>query len=667
MGILNLTTDSFSDGGRWLDPADARSHGLELAQQGAAVIDLGGESTRPGAEPVPPELELARVVPLVEALAGAGLAVSVDTTRAVVAAAAIAAGALIVNDVSGGLADPDLLPLVADSPAGYVVMHWRGRLDADDSLAVYDDAPVEVVAELMERVEAALAAGLDRQRLVIDPGLGFSKRPEHNWALLREVDRWQSFGWPVLWGASRKRFLVQAYPDPTAPDRREAASQAVTAWLAQRRVWAVRCHTVPGHRAAVAVAERLRSSRPSGLGHPVSRSHRPVVPAPWPLGPLAPVEPILQAEPEPKPMAVPIDPKAVEPIPAAELEPTGDRIDLTGLTVAGRHGVYDWEKTTDQPFRVDLRAWLAPLLSRADRLDQTVDYGRLAQAVTELVAGPSCDLIETLADRIAQAALALGSLSAVEVTVHKPEAPLAAVFADVSVTVRRTVPVGSAASPVVDASAGSLAGAAAGSVIAASRVRAVFSLGSNLGDRLGWLQFGLAGLAATDGLDLVAVSSLYQTAAVGPVDQPDFLNLVLVVETDRSAEELLRRGLEVEAAAGRRRDVAHGPRNLDIDLIAVGQQTRATVELALPHPRAQERAFVLIPWLEVDPTARLRDRPLTEWLSRLDGQSVQRRDDLRLAIPTLQPGPTAPSGQAAQTGPAAQADRPEGSTVGGPR
>ncbi|MDR1077451.1 MAG: 2-amino-4-hydroxy-6-hydroxymethyldihydropteridine diphosphokinase, partial [Propionibacteriaceae bacterium] len=268
--------------------------------------------------------------------------------------------------------------------------------------------------------------------------------------------------------------------------------------------------------------------------------------------------------------------------------------------------------------------------------------------------------------------------------VHKPEAPLTAVFADVAVTVRRTVPAGPLDHPVgsptghpVGSPTSHPVGSPAGhpvssptshpvgsptgrpvaspasrpvSPTAAERVRAVFSLGSNLGDRVGWLQFGLAGLASADGLDLVAVSSLYQTAAVGPLEQPDFLNLVLVVETDRSPEQLLRRGLAVEAAAGRRRDTAHGPRNLDIDLIAVDQRTSSTAELTLPHPRAHQRAFVLLPWLEIDPTARLDGRPLAAWLSRLDGQSVQRRDDLGLAVPAVPPVRTAPSDPTAQAG-----------------
>ncbi|MDR1387881.1 MAG: 2-amino-4-hydroxy-6-hydroxymethyldihydropteridine diphosphokinase [Propionibacteriaceae bacterium] len=379
---------------------------------------------------------------------------------------------------------------------------------------------------------------------------------------------------------------------------------------------------MPGHRAAVAVAECLRRAGDGVAGD----SGRPVDGVA--VGPGRPGDGASEGLGRPGDGAVG---GLGRPGPAPVAAGLGDRIDLTGLTVSGRHGVHAWEKTTDQPFRVDVRAWLAPApTGRADQLDQTVDYGRLAQALTASVSGPSVDLIETLAERSAQAVLALGGLQAVEVTVHKPEAPLAAVFEDVSVTVRRSAdhPVG----PASRVGAGR------------ARRRAVFSLGSNLGDRAGWLQFGLAGLASADGLELVAASSVYQTAAVGPVEQDDFLNLVVLVDSDRSAEELLGRGLAIEAAAGRRRDVAHGPRNLDIDLIALDQATRHSPELTLPHPRVQERAFVLIPWLEVDPGARLDGRPLAEWLDRLGPQSVSRRDDLSLLAP-LTARPEAGAGQ----------------------
>lgn len=261
MGILNVTADSFSDGGAYLDATSAIDHGFALAADGADLVDVGGESTRPGADRVPAEVELARVLPVVRALVGHGISVSVDTMRAEVAAAAADAGVSWINDVSGGLADPAMLDTVARAGVGYVAMHWRGHSTTMNDLAVYDDVVAEVCAELAGRRDAALAAGIAPDRLVLDPGLGFAKNADHNWALLRRLDAVEALGHPVLLGASRKRFLGELLADasgPRPPAERDAATTALTTFAAQRRLWAVRTHDVRGQCDAIAVVERMR-------------------------------------------------------------------------------------------------------------------------------------------------------------------------------------------------------------------------------------------------------------------------------------------------------------------------------------------------------------------------------------------------------------------------
>ena len=251
MGIVNVTPDSFSDGGRWADPEAAIEHGRRLLADGADILDIGGESTRPGATRPLVEEELDRVVPVISALAATGAEVSVDTMRAEVARAGLDAGASIVNDVSGGLADPAMLEVVAASQATYVAMHWRAHSDHMQDFAAYD-GPGGVVGavrdELSERVRAMLAAGIERERIVLDPGLGFAKRGDHNWELLRGLDDLRELGFPVLVGASRKQFLgaLLAGPDgtPRGVDEREYAGSALTLLLAQRGVWGLRVHDV---------------------------------------------------------------------------------------------------------------------------------------------------------------------------------------------------------------------------------------------------------------------------------------------------------------------------------------------------------------------------------------------------------------------------------------
>ncbi|MCO1578970.1 dihydropteroate synthase [Crossiella sp. SN42] len=258
MGVVNVTPDSFSDGGRYLDTADAVAHGIEMHRRGADLVDVGGESTRPGAERVAPEVEAARVVPVIRELAAEGVLVSVDTMRAEVALAALAAGASIVNDVSGGLADERMASVVAEAGVPWILMHWRGHSAGMDLLASYRDVVADVRAELSARVDAALAAGVAPEALVIDPGLGFAKTDRHNWALLQHLDQLIDLGFPVLVGASRKRFLgsLLAGPggSPRSPDGREAATSAVSALAAAAGAWGVRVHDVHGSLDAVAVA-----------------------------------------------------------------------------------------------------------------------------------------------------------------------------------------------------------------------------------------------------------------------------------------------------------------------------------------------------------------------------------------------------------------------------
>ncbi|MEW2356372.1 dihydropteroate synthase [Spirillospora sp. NPDC029432] len=260
MGVVNVTPDSFSDGGAWFDQEKAIRHGFDLVAEGADIVDVGGESTRPGAQRVSREEELRRVVPVIEALAAGGVPVSVDTMRAEVAAAAVAAGARLVNDVSGGLADPDMPRAVAAARVPYVVMHWRGHSHDMQSRAVYADVVREVREELLRRVESILRCGVDPSMIVLDPGLGFSKSPEagHNWSLLAELDALTSTGHPVLVGASRKRFLGRLLAGPDGAPRpftdSDDATVAVTALSAAAGAWCVRVHRVRPNADAVRVA-----------------------------------------------------------------------------------------------------------------------------------------------------------------------------------------------------------------------------------------------------------------------------------------------------------------------------------------------------------------------------------------------------------------------------
>jgi dihydropteroate synthase len=395
VGVVNVTPDSFSDGGRYADLSSAVAHGLSIRDAGADLVDVGGESTRPGADRVDAAEEARRVVPVIRELAAAGVPLSIDTTRASVAAAALAAGAAVVNDVSGGLADPDMAKVVAGAGVPWILMHWRGHSRSMQQLATYADVVAEVAAELGQRVDAAVAAGVDPRLLVIDPGLGFAKTAAHNWALLARLDVLAGLGLPILVASSRKSFLgaVLAGPDgtPRPVDGREDATVATTVLAALGGAWGVRVHEVRPSLDALRVVARLR--RTEAESAPVHRAVR--------VG--------------------------------------RDRVELRGLRVTGRHGVYAHERADGQDFVVDATLEVDTVRAAAsDELADTVDYGTLAQDLAAVVAGEPVNLIETLADRLVAVCLRDPRVAAAEVTVHKPAAPIPLEFADVAVTVRRS-------------------------------------------------------------------------------------------------------------------------------------------------------------------------------------------------------------------------------------
>jgi dihydropteroate synthase len=257
MGILNVTPDSFADGGKHFNFDSAIARAKEMIAEGVDIIDVGGESTRPGAERVSEEEERVRVIPVITELAELGATISIDTMRASTAVAAIGAGATLVNDVSGGLADPDMAKVIAKNPmVQYVVMHWRGHSKQMQEAAVYKDVVSEVKNELDERVIDLLKSGVNAEQIIIDPGIGFAKEAAHNWELLRNIERLALLGYPILVGASRKRFLGELL-GANSPDDREAASIAITTKMAELGIWGVRTHSVKPHRDAIEVVTEL--------------------------------------------------------------------------------------------------------------------------------------------------------------------------------------------------------------------------------------------------------------------------------------------------------------------------------------------------------------------------------------------------------------------------
>ncbi len=394
MGIVNVTPDSFAETVPLVDSTAihidaAVLRGQELVAAGAHIIDVGGESTRPGAARVSEAEESQRVLPVVRALASAGVTVSVDTMRASVAAAAIEAGASIINDVSAGTADPAMPALIASSDVTYIVMHRRGESTDMYAQAQYKDVVAEVCAELAMRVNALTDAGVAPQRLVLDPGLGFAKFAEHNWALLVGLPRLRSLGLPLLVGASRKRFLGELLADADGVvrnvDGRDHASAALSFHAAMHGAWAVRVHDAASSADAVAVASRLRQATPE-LPHGFEGY---------------------------------------------------DTIRVKGVTSTGFHGVFDFERQQGQEFTVDCTIARGPGRSAADNLEHTVNYADVCDLIVGQIQSNPVNLIETLAEHIAAAVLQRYPIDAVEVVVHKPQAPLAVAFDDVSASVVR--------------------------------------------------------------------------------------------------------------------------------------------------------------------------------------------------------------------------------------
>jgi dihydropteroate synthase len=243
MGILNITPDSFADGGKYNNFESAIRRGQEMIAEGVDIIDIGGESTKPGAERITLDEELDRVIPVIRELSQLGIKVSIDTMRSEVARKAIEVGASIINDVSGGLADPEMLTTAASLELPYIAMHWRGHSKDMNSQAVYKDVVSEVIEELQERITASLDAGIKKDNLIIDPGIGFAKDADHNWAIIDSISTFVDLGYPVLVGASRKRFL-----GGDNPDLREAATIALTQKLSTTGIWAIRVHSVKPHK-----------------------------------------------------------------------------------------------------------------------------------------------------------------------------------------------------------------------------------------------------------------------------------------------------------------------------------------------------------------------------------------------------------------------------------
>lgn len=414
MGVVNVTPDSFSDGGDFVSTETAIAHGHKLVSLGATIIDVGGESTRPGATPVPREEELTRVLPVIRALSDAGIRVSIDTLHAETAQAAVQAGAAFINDVSGALHDPDMLEVAAQAArtanTGLIIGHWRGVPDPAHTRSHYADVVNEVREALAERAAAALAAGVPRELIVLDPGLGFDKTGEQGWEILRRLDEIRSLGYPVLVGISRKRMLADVLAQvpgaANAPHDRDLATAVATALSVGAGAWGVRVHDVHGSAQAIAV-QRAWSGDRSGETSPTV--------------------------PESVPASAPAQAAA-----AMEHAFPTDQISLTGLEVFAHHGVFDFERERGQRFIVDIG--VAVDLSAAsadDDLARTVHYGELAEAVVAAVSRDPVDLIETVAERVAAVALGFPAVARVVATIHKPDAPIDTVFRDVSVTVVR--------------------------------------------------------------------------------------------------------------------------------------------------------------------------------------------------------------------------------------
>lgn len=395
MGVINVTPDSFSDGAQLQNLEQAVARGLALKKAGASVVDVGGESTRPGAELVGALEEQQRAIPVVEALASAGVTVSIDTIRADTARAAVLAGASFVNDVSGGTYDAQMYETVAELSrehgTKYIIGHWRGVPDLGHSRSDYKNVVAEVCEALKKQAQAAILAGLPANKILLDPGLGFDKNAEQSWQILREIEQLKALGFPVCVGVSRKRMLGEIVFDTTGSagefSDRDLPTSTVTALAAREGIELVRVHDVLGSAQALEVV-RLWGDQS-------------------------------KAKPQPETQR-------------------SDVIKLTGLEVFAHHGVFDFERKNGQRFLIDIEIFtdLVPAIS-GDALAETVHYGELAEKVVQEVERDPVDLIETLADRVAQVALTFKATNEVRVTVHKPDAPIEAKFDDVSVSITR--------------------------------------------------------------------------------------------------------------------------------------------------------------------------------------------------------------------------------------
>lgn len=437
LGVLNVTPDSFSDGGQHDTIDRAIAHGNALLAAGADIVDVGGESTRPGALAVAGEEERRRVLPVIEKLSRAGASVSVDTIHADTAAAAVAAGARYINDVSGGTHDPDMLQVAAEASRShgtrFIIGHWRGVPDPAHVRSEYRDVVAEVRDALAELAAAAMDAGVAREHIVLDPGLGFDKTGAQCWSILGRLDALTSLGFPVLIGASRKRMLAEVLAQVPSPGEGTAgllprsafahpgdlATAIVSAFSARAGAWGVRVHDVAGTVQALAVERAWQCGKASA---DVSADAAELADAA-----------LERAEERVSPMT--------PGLPA-------DRITLTGLEVFAHHGVFDFERERGQRFLIDaeLAVNLRPAAA-GDALSRTVHYGELAEAIVAAVERDPVDLIETVAERVASVALSFAGVSSATITVHKPEAPIAAQFTDVSVSVTRRPTTREASSP----------------------------------------------------------------------------------------------------------------------------------------------------------------------------------------------------------------------------
>lgn len=579
MGIVNVTPDSFSDGGKWASASAAIAHGHELIEQGATILDIGGESTRPGATPLSPREEWERIEPVVRALAGEGFTLSVDTYHSETAKRAVDAGAAIVNDVTGGLADPQMFEVVGRLGVPYILQHMRGTPDTMSSLATYRDVAADVFAELEARCALALEAGVSPSNIILDPGFGFAKNGAQNWELAVAC-RALNEGSPYTWmaGVSRKRFLAEFAED--APGRDDATA-ALSMFFALEGAWAVRVHSVKASAAAVKAAQRLNEAGYCVPGDVQGTGAAGAAGAGAAGGDAGELSRNVERKRNVMPM-----------------EALGaNTVHIRGVRTRAAHGVRPAEYTNPQDFYTDVSVEL-PAAATGDDLATTLSYSDIAADVQKVFAGQHRGLIETLAEDVAERVLARGALR-VAVHIHKPQAPIRADFQDAGVSILREHPI----------------------LRSGTIRRVVVALGSNLGEREAHLRWAIKKIKKLP-VFIQAISTFIETKpqlAPGQEPQGDYLNAVLTLTTAMAPLELLRAFQDIEVKAGRVRHERWGARSLDIDIIDVEDVRSAVPELILPHPRASERGFVLGPWAEIEPDASLAGVPLRQLLATVQG------------------------------------------------